>query len=120
MFGGYDIYINNGKKKIKHDLFKFSKQLESLGIGELVINSIDNDGVMKGYDLKLADKIRDVVDLPITVLGGAGSTDHILDLIDKHKIIGAAAGSLFVFKGVYKAVLISYLSDTDKAKIHGF
>lgn len=120
VFGGYDIYIHNGKKKVKKDLLEFSKHLESLGIGELVINSVDNDGLMKGYDLKLVGRVRNAVDLPLTVLGGAGTVSDIFELIGKHRIIGAAAGSLFVFKGVYKAVLISYLSDADKAKLNSF
>lgn len=117
LFGTYDIYTHNGKKKIKKDLIEFSQQLEALGIGELVVNSIDNDGVMKGFDLKLTDKIRDAVSLPVTFLGGAGSTDDIVNLTDRYGVIGASAGSLFVFKGVYKAVLISYLSKEEMLKV---
>jgi len=117
MFGSYDIYSHNGKKKVKKNLFEFIAELEAIGIGELVINSIDNDGVMNGYDLALIKKVRDCVNLPLTVLGGAGSVDDILNLIDEYKIIGASAGSLFVFKGVYKAVLINYLPDIILNKI---
>lgn len=117
LFGSYDIYINNGKKKIKKNLFEFMTELEALGIGELVINSIDNDGVMKGYDLSLIKKVRECVNVPLTVLGGAGSSDDILNLIEKYKIIGASAGSLFVFKGIYKAVLINYLPELSLTKI---
>ena len=118
LFGGYDIFIHNAKKKIKKDLIPFVQELEQLGIGELVINSIDNDGMMKGYDLKLADSIRESVSLPVTFLGGAGSADDIVGLVNRFHIIGAAAGSLFVFKGIYKAVLISYLSDSDKIRVN--
>ena len=71
---------------------------------EIVINSIDNDGVMQGYDLPLIENIRENVVCSITVIGGAGSLDHIKDLISKFKIIGASAGSLFVFKGKYKGI----------------
>lgn len=117
LFGGYEVYIHNGKKKIKRDLVSFAQELEALGIGELVINSIDNDGMMKGYDLKLADKIREAVSLPVTFLGGAGTASDIVGLVDRFKVIGAAAGSLFVFKGVYKAVLINYLSKDDMDKV---
>ena len=63
---------------------------------------------MKGYDLALAKKIRDAVHIPITFLGGAGSLDDIGALIRTCGVVGASAGSLFVFKGVYKAVLINY------------
>ena len=83
------------------------------GAGEIVVNSIDNDGVMKGYDLDLAAAgVRGP--LPVTVLGGAGSLDHVGELIRRFGLVGAAAGSLFVFKGVYRAVLINYPSRADK------
>ena len=88
--------------------------MENLGAGEVVINSIDRDGVMKGYDLELVNTIREAISLPITVLGGAGSLKDIAELIHSFGIIGAAAGSLFVFKGVYRAVLINYPSRAEK------
>lgn len=117
LLGGYAAFIHNGKKRIRVDLDTLLEQLEALGAGEIVINSIDNDGVMKGYDMKLAQRVRDRVSIPMTVLGGAGSKDHIFELVDQFKVIGAAAGSLFVFKGVYKAVLINYLSDGEKSRL---
>jgi len=105
---GYDIYVNNGKTKIDIELNLFINQLNTIGIGELVINSIDQDGKMLGYDLELVELVRKQTDVPITVLGGAGELGHIEKLISKYKIIGVAAGSLFVFKGKYRAVLINY------------
>lgn len=114
LLGGYDIYINNGKKNTGVNLYDFVKKLESLGAGEIVINSIDNDGMMKGYDLSLVEKIRELTSLPLTILGGAGNLDHIGSLIKKFGIIGASAGSLFVFKGIYKAVLINYPTPEEK------
>ena len=78
------------------------------------INSIDNDGIMKGYDLALVEKIRESISVPLTVLGGAGSLHDIGQLINKYGAIGAAAGSLFVFKGVYRAVLINYPNRAEK------
>jgi len=120
LFGGYDVYTHNAKKKKKITLIDFIKELETLRIGELVINSIDNDGMMKGFDTKLTDMIRDAVSLPVTFLGGAGSSNDIIELVERYKIIGVAVGSLFVFKGVYKAVLINYLSPETKNKIKSF
>ena len=117
LFGSYELLTHNGKKKVKKNLIELIGELESFGIGELVINSIDNDGVMKGYDLPLVKKIREKIDVPLTVLGGAGSADDILKLIEEYKVIGASAGSLFVFKGVYKAVLINYLTEQALGKI---
>lgn len=106
----YDVFIHNGKKNTKRSVIEVATQVAALGVGEIVINSIDNDGQMKGYDLALAKKMRDAVNIPITFLGGAGSLDDIAALIRTCGVVGASAGSLFVFKGVYKAVLISYPS----------
>jgi cyclase len=73
---------------------------------------------MTGYDLALATQIRAATSLPMTVLGGAGSLADIGDLIRTCGIIGAAAGSLFVFKGSYRAVLISYPSHAQKEELY--
>jgi len=118
LFGGYDIYTHNGTKKNNWKLNDLISKLEEIGIGEIVINSIDNDGVMQGYDLPLIESIREKCSMPITVIGGAGSIQHIKDLISKFKIIGAAAGSLFVFKGKYKAVLINYPNREERKPIY--
>ena len=73
--------------------------------------------MMKGYDTDIIEKIRDVVSIPITALGGAGNLDDIGRLITQHGIIGAAAGSVFVFKGIYKAVLINYPNPIEKNEL---
>lgn len=117
-FGKYEIFTNNGKKKINLKLKDVLIDLNSIGVGELVINSIDNDGNMKGYDIDLAKYVREIFNYPLTILGGAGSIQDIKKLIDKFNVIGAAAGSLFVFKGKYKAVLINYPSRKDKFDLY--
>jgi imidazole glycerol-phosphate synthase subunit HisF len=116
-FGKYEVFTHNGKKNTHKSPMELAKQFEQLGAGEIVINSIDNDGVMKGYDMNLIDKVRESITLPMSVLGGAGSLKDIAQLIAKHGIIGAAAGSLFVFKGVYKAVLINYPTRLEKDEL---
>jgi cyclase len=108
LLGGYTVFTCNGKKKQKVNLLEFCQQAVELGAGEIVINTIDRDGEMGGYDLELARKVRAAVTTPISVLGGAGSPEHMQELIDTVGVVGAAAGSLFVFKGPYRAVLISY------------
>ena len=117
MLGGYELYTHNGKKNTGLNPFEFASQMEKLGAGEIVVNSIDQDGMMKGYDLSLVDRIRKSITLPLTVLGGAGALNDIGNLISKYGIIGAAAGSLFVFKGVYKAVLINYPNWDEKDRL---
>lgn len=112
--GRYEVWIHNGCKATGKCPIDLALQMERLGAGEIVINSIDNDGLMKGYDLDLVDKIREAISVPLTVLGGAGSLQDIGQLINKYGVIGAAAGSLFVFKGVYRAVLINYPNRAEK------
>lgn len=104
----YDVVTRNARNNTKRSVFDVAAEAEKLGAGELVINSIDLDGEMKGYDLALAERIRQSVKVPITILGGAGTLDDLEALIRTCGVIGASAGSLFVFKGVYKAVLINY------------
>lgn len=114
LLGGYEVYTHNGKKATGINPFKFIEEAQKLGAGEIVINSIDQDGVMKGFDMSLIEKARERSSLPMTVLGGAGTLEDIKKVIDKHNIIGVAAGSLFVFKGKYKAVLINYPNKSEK------
>ena len=110
----YEVWTHNGQRNSGKCPIEFSKELENLGVGEIVINSIDNDGLMKGYDLNLVERIRNTIGVPMTVLGGAGSLSDIRQLICRFGIIGAAAGSLFVFKGLYRAVLINYPNRMEK------
>lgn len=118
MFGNkYELYTINGTKNSGLSPLEFASKMESLGAGEIVINSIDNDGTMIGYNFDLIDKIREIINIPLTVIGGAGSHEHLKTVIDKYRIIGVAAGSLFVFKGKYRAVLINYPNIKEKEYI---
>jgi imidazole glycerol-phosphate synthase subunit HisF len=114
---GFEVFTHNGSRATGIDAVAFARRAEAAGAGEIVLNSIDRDGQMKGYDLELVRSVRESVTLPLTVLGGAGSLSDIGALVREFGIIGAAAGSLFVFKGVYRAVLISYPSRSDKDKL---
>ena len=113
----YELVTHNGTKKTGINPLKFVEEIKELGVGEIVINSIDRDGTMKGYDYQLIEKIRNITTLPMTILGGAGSLEDIGNLINKYKIIGAGAGSIFVFKGKYRAVLINYPNDKEKTDL---
>jgi cyclase len=114
LFGKYNVWTHNGTRNSGRSLFEVIDEVESFGAGEIVINSIHYDGVMKGYDINLAKKVRKAINIPLTLLGGAGSLDDFRHLIQACGIVGAAAGSFFVFKGFYRAVLISYLSKEQK------
>jgi len=114
IFNKLELFTHNGTKSTGVNIFDFIRKLDEIGIGEIVLNSIERDGKMNGYDISTVEKARNIFKGPMTVLGGAGSLDDIKELTNKFKIIGAAAGSLFVFKGKYKAVLINYPSFEDK------
>lgn len=113
----YEIFTHNGKQKTGKKLYKFLEEIKDIPYGELVINNIDLDGVMKGYDLAMCDKVRELTEVPLTFLGGAGSYSDLRTLVERFGIIGAAAGSIFVFKGKYKAVLIQYPMPDEKREI---
>ncbi|RHX91205.1 imidazole glycerol phosphate synthase subunit HisF [Leptospira yasudae] len=110
----YEVMIHNGTKKTGKHPEDLVKEVIELGAGEILLNSIDRDGTMSGYEIEIIKKIRNICTVPITVLGGAGSLDHIKNLIQELGIIGVAAGSLFIYKGIHKAVLINYPNGKDK------
>lgn len=105
---GYEVVTTNATKSTGLDPVEFAQQAASLGAGEVVLNSVDHDGMLDGYDIDLARSVRAQIDTPLTVLGGAGSLDDLATLIEAVGPVGAAAGSLFVFRGKFRAVLISY------------
>ncbi|MGI9341903.1 MAG: AglZ/HisF2 family acetamidino modification protein [Gammaproteobacteria bacterium] len=113
----HEICTRNGTRRSGRSPAEFAREMEDLGAGEIVVNSIDQDGAMTGYDHRLIAEVRDAVSLPMTALGGAGSLDDLRELIARHGVIGAAAGSLFVFKGKYRAVLINYPDRDEKDAI---
>jgi cyclase len=113
----YEVVTHNGTRKTGFDPVKFAERMAELGAGEILVNSVDRDGKMNGYDLDLVEQIRQAVHLPLTVLGGAGSLRDIKTLINHYGIVGAAAGSLFVFKGKYRAVLINYPNCAEKQEL---
>jgi cyclase len=113
----YEVWTHNGKVNTRRAPSDVATQFEKLGVGEIVVNSIDNDGAMKGYDIPMVEEVRDATSVPMTVLGGAGSLKDIGELIGRFGLIGAGAGSIFLFKGIYKAVLINYPSTEEKDRL---
>ncbi len=113
----HEVWTHNGKRNTKRNVLEVAVEVEKLGAGEIVLNSIEHDGRMKGYDVSLARKLRETVHIPITVLGGAGSLEDMRDVVAACGVVGVAAGSLFVFKGPYRAVLISYPSSRQKDEL---
>lgn len=109
LFGkGLEVVSHNATRVHPGDPLEWALRMQAAGAGELVINSVDRDGSMKGYDLELATAARKALGIPLTFLGGAGSLADLQTLFERCGVVGASAGSLFVFKGAYRAVLISY------------
>lgn len=114
---GYEVCSHNAQKDYKNNPLELALQLQDAGAGEIVINSIDRDGFMQGYDLELATQFKKALKVPVTFMGGAGSLDDIGKLVNQLGVVGAAAGSLFVFKGKYRAVLINYPTPEQKLQL---
>jgi len=109
IFGKYEIWTNGGTKKIKTGLNEAILNMEQLGAGEILINSIDKDGTMLGYDCKLIEQVSKLVSIPVVAAGGAGKILDFKNAINSGAS-AVAAGSMFVFHGKHKAVLITYPS----------
>lgn len=116
IFGKYVVYTNCGKVKVATDPVKHAIEMVKLGAGEILINSIDKDGTMAGYDLEIINKISTSVDVPVIACGGAKDLSDFKKAID-HGASAVAAGSMFVFQGIHKAVLISYPSSQELKKL---
>jgi imidazole glycerol-phosphate synthase subunit HisF len=110
LFGKEKIYSAGGGKEIHTDPVSFAQKMEEYGAGEIIIQSIDKDGSYEGYDLELTKKISESLTIPVIALGGAGKYSHFKDAVNIGMASAAAAGSIFVFHGPRKAVLISYPS----------
>jgi len=108
IFGKYNIYTNNFRKKMKLDIINFIDDLEELGIGELILNFINRDGTRLGYDINFIANISSRCSIPIIALGGAGNLDDIVKLLKNTEVRAAAASSLFVFHNNNNSVLINY------------
>lgn len=112
----YEVVTHNGTRRTGVEPAEFAYVMQEMGAGEIVVNSVDRDGMMNGYDLDLIRLIREKITVPMTVIGGAGSLDDVVNLWSEFGLMGAAAGSMFVFKGKYRAVLINYPGFDEKNK----
>jgi imidazole glycerol-phosphate synthase subunit HisF len=113
----YEVLTRNGKKRTGLDPVKQAVTMEKSGAGELFVNSIDRDGTMQGYDLDLIKNISSAVSIPVVACGGAGKLQDLADIIKLGGASAAAAGSLFVFQGPLRGVLISYPAQEDLKQI---
>lgn len=105
--GHYSVYSHGGSRNRKEDPVACARRMEQAGAGEILLNAVDRDGMMGGYDLELVSAVSKAVGIPVVAGGGAGSTDDLKKAADAGAS-GVAAGSLFVFHGKHQAVLITY------------
>ena len=105
--GQYKCVICDGTKVIDMSPVEIAKHAEELGVGEIFLNSIDRDGMMQGYDIDLVNQVVNAVDIPVTACGGAGGISDLKDVIENGHAHAAAGGSMFVYYGRLKAVLIT-------------
>lgn len=108
LFGGLQTWAMKGTKASGFSPVDFAKLMEEKGAGEIIIQSIEKDGEMTGYDLGLIKQISEAVSIPVIALGGAGNMKHLKEGFEKGYANGLAGGSMFVYQGTKRGVLISY------------
>lgn len=109
----YKCFISDGTEETNWNPVDLAKEAEKLGAGEIIINSIDNDGMMKGYDIELVRSVSDVVSIPVIAIGGAGGINDLKCVLNEGHAHAAAGGSMFVYYGRLKAVLITAPSEKE-------
>ena len=110
--GNYAIFTNNGKKETGLNPKDFVVQMEKMGAGEIFLNSIDKDGTMQGFDLDLISEVSKTIDIPLIACGGAGKVEDFSKAI-RAGASAISAGSMFVFYGRQRAVLINFPSQKE-------
>jgi cyclase len=115
--GTYEVLVRGGTRRTGIDVRRHVDAAAAIGAGELFLNSVDRDGTMEGYDLNLVRTVTERVDIPVVACGGAGSTDDLVAAVRDGGAAAAAAGSLFVFHGRHRAVLITYPSYEARAAL---
>lgn len=107
LFGRPVVVSRSGKRKHATDVVQWARTVERAGAGEILLTSVDRDGTGSGYDLELVRQVAGAVSIPVIACGGAGKLEHFADAI-RSGASAVAAGSLFVFRGPQRAVLITY------------
>lgn len=111
LLGGFRVLAKSASVETRLKLEVHVRQLVAAGAGEIFLNSIDRDGMMAGYDLDLVRSVTQHVNVPVVACGGAGTVNHLIEAVRDAGASAAAAGSMFVFHGKHRAVLISYPDD---------
>ena len=113
LFGGYEVFTQNATARTKNNPVDYAKRMQDLGIGEIIICSIDREGTDKGYDLKLLKSISSVLEIPTVASGGASCFDDFRQAVEIGHVSAVAGGNIFIFYGKHKAVLANYPSNDE-------
>ena len=116
LLGGWQVYAEGGTRKTGMRPEEWAAKAVAHGAGEIMITSINNEGTMDGYDADLIKSVANAVDVPVIAHGGAGSNAHLTAGL-KAGASAVAAGSLFVYQGPHRAVLISYPTQGELAQL---
>ncbi len=109
--GSWSVYVKGGREKTELDAIEWAITAAELGAGEIVVNSIDEDGMKNGYDLELLSRITSAVNIPVIASGGAGKKEHFLDALQKTGVDGVLAASVFHFGEIKVPELKQYLKE---------
>lgn len=112
------VYSLNGKRAHKYSVLDFAKLMEENGVGELIVQSVEKDGMMTGYDKNLIKNISEHVSVPVVALGGAGSYAHLQEMYTHSPVRGLGSGSTFIYQNIKKGVLVNYPIATEKLAIY--
>ena len=107
----WEVFVYGGRKSTGIDVFKWVKEVEQLGAGEILLTSMDADGTKEGYDLELTCMVSEMVNIPVIASGGAGNLDHIYDVLSKGKADAALAASIFHYRKYTIRELKEYLKE---------
>ena len=99
--GSYEAFIDNGREETGLEVLEWAKKVALLGAGEIVITSVDQDGTGSGFDIELTKAVSEAVDIPVIASGGAGSADHVVDVIKKGNADVVAVASLLHYEHIY-------------------
>lgn len=115
--GSYEVYSHAGRRVPERDPLRWVERLVALGVGEVFLNAVQRDGTMQGCDLALLERFRGKFDVPVIACGGVGSVADMRAAVRAGGLAAVGVGARFIYEGPYRAVLISYLSRDEMAKI---
>jgi len=113
LFGKVQTWVMAGEKSTGYSPVDFARMMQDNGVGEIIIQSIEQDGMMQGYDINLIKNVSEAVTIPVIALGGAGNLSHLNQAYRDAYANGLAAGSMFVYHGPRKGILINYPEKTE-------